>query len=496
MREVMKNPPSPIFVDYILSPNLKKDAANSFDFFNSINKAHLMMLVDQGIVKKDVAKEIYKSTRKLEAKGVGSLNLDAGKEDLSSCIEAFIIADCGAEIGGQLHTGRSRNDLGGTVARMNFRRAALEMGRQINELRECMLNFAKKYTDCVCTGYTCGQPAEPVTIAYQFCAYLTAMERDYARLADGWKRLNQCPLGSCAMAGTTFPINREQVAELLAFDKPGGNCLDSIAARDYILELFADLSIFGINLSRFCQDMYTWSTFEFNYLDIDSSVCMCSSIMPQKKNPVTLEHVKAKAGHLQAAYISASTALKSTPYTQVRDSSIESAHALKDAAYEMESCVQLLKATIDTMKFNTEHMLAVTSDNFSTVSELANAMVRHSGLSFRQAHSVVGRIVRHLLDNNETPSKITPEMVHSCAEEVLGKGLDMTPEQIYAALQPIPNAMARVHTGAPGKAAVEKQLELLEKQLEEDKALNAAREEAIAGARENLEKMIDRLIAQ
>ena len=494
MREVMKNPPSEEIIKYIFGPMLVTDKEKFFSFNNYINKAHLMMLKRQGIVTEETAKTLYKAIRKLEAEGVDALDLDPNREDMSSCIEAYLIKECGATIAGQLHTGRSRNDMGGTATRMSFRKAALSMMDQIDQLRDCMLKFANKNIDAVCSGYTCAQPAEPVTIAYWFCAFLGALERDRARLSDCWKRLNLSPLGACAMAGTTFNISREQTAENMGFIAPVMNCLDAIAARDYILELFADLSIFSVNLSRFCQDLYSYATYEYGFLDVDSSVCMCSSIMPQKKNPVSFEHVKGRAAHLQAAFISASSAIKNTPYTQVRDSSVEAAHSLADVAEMVESCVQLLIKTIDTMEFNTDKMLAETKVNFSTVSELANCLVRNCSISFRQAHSIVGKVVRILLDEDKVPTDITVEMVNTCAEAVLGTPLQITEETILQALDPVQNVAARTHTGAPSKVAVTTQLEALQAQLATDIAANVANRASIQAAVDQLEAEIDALI--
>ena len=210
MREVMKNPPSEEIIKYIFEPMLVTDKEKYFRFNNYINKAHLMMLKSQGIVTEKTAKTLYQAIRKLESEGVDALELDPNREDISSCIEAYLIKECGAAIAGQLHTGRSRNDMGGTTTRMSFREATLTIMDQIDQLRDCMLRFAKNNIDAVCSGYTCAQPAEPVTIAYWFCAYLSALERDRARLSDCWSRLNQSPLGACAMAGTTLisPANR------------------------------------------------------------------------------------------------------------------------------------------------------------------------------------------------------------------------------------------------------------------------------------------------
>ena len=495
MREVMKNPPAEEFVQYILRPLLNKDAAYSFRHFNDINKAHLLMLLRQGIVGEDDARSIFTSIREIEEKGIACISLDPQREDLSSCLEAYIMERCGPDVGGRLHTGRSRNDMGGTVTRMLTRDYYLQACAQLNELRRAMLKIAQEQMQTVFTGYTCAQPAEPVTVGSVFAAYSQALLRDFSRLDALYERLNQCPLGSCAMAGTTFPIDRAMVAGLLGFDRESGSALDGIAARDYLLELFSVLSIYTLNLSRFCQDLYMWGTFEYQYVDIDSSVAMCSSIMPQKKNPVTLEHIKAKSAHLEAAFTSAAGALKNTPYTQVRDSSIESAHCLHDAMHEMEASTRLLIVTLETMHFNIDHMLHTAESNFCTVSELANTIVREGNLSFRQAHSVVGKLVAHLLEHKLRPMDITPELVANISREAIGYTIDLPPATIRTALDPRENAFSRQSTGGPAPEQVAIQLKELEEALAVDMKQNERRIERLKSSRERLDSSVDAVIA-
>ncbi|MEL7563536.1 MAG: argininosuccinate lyase [Dehalobacterium sp.] len=491
MRERLKNPPAPEFIHYILQPLLLKDAQKSFKFFNAINKAHLLMLVKQKIIDPLLAKQIFKAIRETEKRGAENIPLDPSKEDLSSNIEAFIMNQCGADIGGRLHTGRSRNDLGGTVTRMLVRQGMLESCRYLNQLRAAVLALANKYTETVCAGYTCAQPAEPITLAYYFAAHLYAMERDFARLAAAYERLNLCPLGSGAMAATTFNIDRTMVAHLLGFAAETPNSLDGIGARDYILEILAALSTFMINLSRMCQDLYMWATDEFSLIEVDSSVAMCSSIMPQKKNPVTLEHVKAKAAHVQAAYISAAGSLKNTPYTQVRDSSIESAHLIWDAFNEVEASTQLMIVTLNMMRINEERMLDLAKSNFCTVSELANTLVRECDISFRQAHSTVARLVAYLLEHEMKPGDIDSNLLRVIAKEVIGKDIAISEEKIKIALDPQLNAFSRDVSGGPAPKQVCQQLMRLSKQLDADTALTKGRIEALNMAEETLDSRVD-----
>lgn len=495
MREVIKTPPAPEFIEYVLAPLMEKDAAKSFHYFNQINKAHLLMLCRCRIVAAEPARSIFRAIRELEAQGIACIDLDPKREDFSSCVEAYILQRCGADIGGQLHTGRSRNDLGGTVTRMAAREALLRSAGQMNQLRQTMLQLAGANVETVCTGYTCGQPAEPVTVAYYFSGYLHALQRDFARLSGAYERLNQCPLGSCSMAGTSFPIDRAMVAADLGFYQETDNALDGIAARDYLLELLAALAIFGNHLSRFCQDMYIWVTHEFSFAEIGGEVAMCSSIMPQKKNPVTFEHVKGKSAHLLAAFISAAGALKGIPYTQVRDSSIEAAHSLGDALREIEGAAQLLIATLRTMRFSETHLLQMAEENFCTVSELANVLVRDCGLSFRQAHTVVGEAVAAILARGQKPMDITAGLLRDIAEKSCGKAICPTKDMIAAALDAGKNARSRNSAGGPAPDQVRRQLAALSEQLEKDAFWCAARRQELISAEARVEAEIDAILA-
>ena len=281
MREVMKNPPSEEIIKYIFEPMLVTDKEKYFRFNNYINKAHLMMLKSQGIVTEKTAKTLYQAIRKLESEGVDALELDPNREDISSCIEAYLIKECGAAIAGQLHTGRSRNDMGGTTTRMSFREATLTIMDQIDQLRDCMLRFAKNNIDAVCSGYTCAQPAEPVTIAYWFCAYLSALERDRARLSDCWSliSLRSAPVPWQAPP-LISPANRPRRTWVLSTPHELSRChscqrLYSGSLRPEHLQCEPEPLLPG-------SVFYT--TYEYGFLDVDSSV-LCAHPSCRRRRP-------------------------------------------------------------------------------------------------------------------------------------------------------------------------------------------------------------------
>ncbi|WP_248927941.1 argininosuccinate lyase [Paenibacillus hamazuiensis] len=486
MRERLQEPPAQEVIRHLFEPAILSDLERNFYNILDINKAHLLMLVDQNIVTPENGKKIMDAIFKLEKDGSGSMEIDPNLEDLYFNIESCIIRQTGMEIGGQMHTARSRNDLYATLNRICSRTNLIAICSMINGLRSDMLKFAKDHLDVIMPGYTHLQPAEPVTLAHYFSAVLHALDRDYERIFSAFGRLNISPLGSGAMASTSFPIDRRQTAELLGFDDIIRNSIDGVASRDYVLEILSSLGIFMADLSRFSHDLYVWSTDEFSYIEVGNSVAACSSIMPQKKNPITLEHVKAKAAHVQASYVSAFSTLKNTPYTHSRDVNSESVKYYWNALYEVEAAISLLTATLKTLNVNKERMLARTKMNFSTVTELANSLVRDEKLSFRAAHHLVAGLVNHVLEQKRMAEHIDGKLLSRISQEVLGKEIVLSEESICNALDPVRNVESKKTAGGPSPAEVSVQLERLAERLEADKRNLTLKEEQLKRAKEAL----------
>ena len=287
MRERLKVDPSEEVINYLLLPALEAEQKRSFTNIMDINKGHLSMLVSKGIVSREDGLKIMDALEEITRKGASSLELDPKLEELYFNIESALIKIVGVEIGGQLHTGRSRNDLYATLARMNSRDSLLNICEQIVRLREELIGIAENSLYIVMSGYTHMQPAEPVTLAHYLSAILSALERDYQRFIQTFNQINISPLGSGAMASTSFEIDRQETSQLLGFNYAMDNSIDGVASRDYVLEALSAMNILMNNLSRFSHDLYIWSTDEFGTVEVDDSVAACSSIMPQKKNPIT-----------------------------------------------------------------------------------------------------------------------------------------------------------------------------------------------------------------
>lgn len=490
-RGKIKKAPSREIVEYLIRPGIAADLSRSYQTILDINKAHVVMLAQEGIIQRNVAADILRVTGEIAAmRDDPVFEITPDVEDLYFNLERYLIQRTGIEVGGQQHTGRSRNDIIATAARMDSRAIYLRLCGLFLELRKALLDLATSTADAVMAGYTHLQPSEPITFGHYHSAVLNALERDYTRFARAWESLNICPLGGCSMASTTFPINRETTASLLGFDEYMRNSIDCVASRDYALELVGAMAMAANTLSRYAQDLYAWATPEYGYIEVDDSVAVCSSIMPQKKNPITLEHVKGKAAHLEAFWVSVFSALKNVAFTHSRDSSTESVRYFWTALQEMEADLELVTVTVKTLKVNKERMLAAAQSNFCTVTELANYLVRHDGVSFRAAHEVVAMLVDYMLTHGKKANEIQREEVASICREMLGKETSLTPEQVGMALDPALNARSKKARGGTAPEEVMFQLGVIGRAIAEDERVLAARREQVANAKALLEKTV------
>ena len=297
------------------------------------------------------------------------------------------------------------------------------------------------------------------------------------------------------MGSTTFMINRDRTSELLGFSKPLQNSIDCTASRDYCLEIIAALSIAACTLSRFAFDLYIWSTPEYGYIEVDDSVAGCSSIMPQKKNALTLECCKAKAAHLEGFYISVFSSLKNIPFTHCRDSSTEAMRFVWTALSEFEALISLLNVTVKTLSINKERMLSAASSNYCTVTELANYLVRHDGISFRSAHNVVAQLVGYMQEHSKLADEISFADLNPICLEILGHDTSLTDELIKNALNPERNSQCKKVIGGSNVEEVERQLRALSSELTADQGVLQNRIEHLEKAKQALETAVSDLIS-
>ena len=495
-RGKMKKAPAKELVDYLIRPAIATDLERSYQTLLDINKAHVLMLAKQGIIAKDVAKQILQVTQDIAGmQAHPEFEIIPDVEDLYFNFERYLIKRTSLEIGGQQHTARSRNDMFATEIRYDTRRYFLTLCEHFNNLRRSFLKIARENTDAVMSGYTHLQPSEPITLAHYCSAILNAMARDYERMSHVWSTVNQCPLGGGSMGSTTFDIDRHYTAKLLGFDKPLENSLDCVAGRDFTLELAAAMSTAGLTFSRIAMDLTLWATPEYGYIELDDSVSGCSSIMPQKKNPIALEHVRAKSGHLEAFYVSLCTGMKNVPYMHCRDISTESVRYFWTAMTEFLQDADLLNASLREMKVHKEHMVESARRNFCTVTELANYLVRHDNIAFREAHHIVAGVVGNMYDRGLSCADIDRKAINEVSMPNFGFETTMTDELIREALDPVRIAEAKKIIGGTAKEEVAHQLDVLEEQMMKDKAVCAERRDHLAKANAELDALTEAMIA-
>ncbi|GBO94480.1 argininosuccinate lyase [Mesosutterella multiformis] len=495
-RGKIRKPPRESVIRNIISPAIEEDRAHgSFQDYLDINKAHVLMLARQGIISEEVEKAILTATDRMAAMGPEpDFPLDPKLEDMYFNLERHLIEMTSLEIGGQQHTARSRNDLFATSARMAYRRYYFAIAGRFIAMRKAIHALAEKNKDAVFSGYTHLQPSEPITFAHYLSAILASFERDYRRFSDAYRTLDRSPLGGGSMGSTTWNIDRGMTADLLGFSEVIDNSIDCVASRDYGLDIASGMAAAGNTLSRFCFDLYIWATPDYGYVEVDDSDAVCSSIMPQKKNPWTLEHIKGKAAHLEAAWISVFSAMKNTPYTHCQDVNGEALHWLWPAMREMEACLEMMTDTVSGLKFNKERALETARGNFCTAAELANTIVRHDHISFRTAHEIVAEVVNRMIAGNLKADETGLSVIAPVFRDVVGRETTMTEDDVRSGLDPKRIAMAKRVTGGTAPDEVARQLESRLRAIESDDAELAHRIGRVADAKAKLEREVHEVI--
>lgn len=494
-RGKIKTPPDPMVVKYLITPGIENDIRYRFQAFLDCNKAHVLMLKEQKIISKATAKAILQCNVDMANMGdKPTFAIDPAREDFYFNLEAHLIEEVGIEAGGQQHTARSRNDLYATCARLALRNAYFVICEKFNEMRQSILELGKNSVDVVFSGYTHMQPSEPITFGHYCSAILNALERDYRRIAATYEGLNRSPLGGGSMGSTTWPIDRTMTATLLGFDAPIDNSIDCVASRDYVTELLAALSLASNTLSRFCQDLYVWSTPDYGYVEVSDSCAVCSSIMPQKKNPWVLEHIKAKAAHVEACFSSALNVMKNVIYSHNEDVCGEAANYLYPGLHEMEAMCDLMTVSVRGLTLKREHMLEKAKTNFCTVTELANALVRKDGISFRMAHDIVADVVAYMLKYGKAADEIDRSVINPIFEKLFARTTAMMDEEIHAALDPQAIASAKSCLGGTAPAEVQRQLASREEAIKRDIEVCLARKKRVQLAKTRLEECVTNAI--
>ena len=420
--------------------------------------AHASMLAKQGIIEEQEKVEILKGLKSiLEDIENKKLEFTEEYEDIHSFVEANLIDRCG-DVGKKLHTGRSRNDQVALDMKMYVRDEIGEIDLLLKELLTSIYKIMSENVHTYMPGFTHLQKAQPDTLAHHFGAYFEMFKRDRSRLADAKKRLNLCPLGSGALAGTTYPLDRAYTAEVLGFDGPTLNSMDSVADRDYLIETLSALSTVMMHLSRFCEEIIMWNSNEYRFVEIDDGYSTGSSIMPQKKNPDIAELVRGKTGRVYGALMSILTTMKGIPLAYNKDMQ-EDKEFTFDAIDTVKGCIALFNGMISTMAFNKDNMEKSAKNGFTNATDAADYLV-NNGVPFRDAHGIVGRLVLHCIDKGISLDEMSLEEYQEISP--------VFKEDIYEAIS-MKNCVEKRNTiGAPGAEVMTKVLALHKKYLEEN----------------------------
>jgi argininosuccinate lyase len=482
----LKETTAPQVNEFIYRPRLQ-GFADGFANLGDVNKAHIVMLAEQGLIRGEHAAVLARGVLAMEAAGPDAVELDPSREDAYFNYEAHLIGQIGADIGGRLHTGRSRNDILATLDRLRCREALMGLVDALHDVRQAALDQADMFAEVVMPGYTHLQPAQPITYGYYLSAVEQALERDCKRLTQTLESMNQSPLGAAAFAGTPFAIDRGRTAELLGFDGYLDNALDAVGSRDFILESLSHLNLLAVFWSRVAQDYFVWSTHEFSLIDFPDSVAATSSIMPQKKNPTVLEYLKGRSGHITGLLMGASMTIKGSNFSHTGDANREGTRGFWEAAEESLRCLKLLELVLRSATPNVELAVKRAGEDFSTATGLADLIVREADLSFREAHHVVGAVVRLAMDAGLPAHRIDTAMVDVCAEEQLGHPLKLDAQKVRDCLDPSANVQARNSAGGPALSALQPSLQRANALIVRERQANQARHERLAAAQERLQ---------
>ena len=354
--------------------------------------AHVTMLGEQGIVSMEEAQQIIAGLNKIRDQiANGEIAFGVNDEDIHMGIESRLIAEIG-EVGKKLHTARSRNDQCQVDGRLYLKKEIKEIVHRLTYLESVILEKAEQYADSITVGFTHIQHAQPITLGFVFMAYFQMFRRDIERLTDTYERMNLCPLGACALAGTTLPTNRHRTSELLGFAAPTENAMDSVSDRDYTIEFLSDAAISMMHLSRWAEEFVWWNSQEFGFIDIDDSYCTGSSIMPQKKNPDMAELLRGKTGRVYGDLMQMLTIMKGTPLAYNKDFQ-EDKESLFDAVDTWKASVQIFANMLEKTEFRLDRIQKHFSKGFLNATDIAEHFAKQ-GIPFREAHSIVGQMVK------------------------------------------------------------------------------------------------------
>lgn len=475
--------------------SMKEDERIFEDDING-TEAHDIMLFEQEIITREDLKKILSALEKTRLKiKTGKLKLSPKFEDIHEFIESQVIKEIGVEVGGKLHSGRSRNDQVAVDLRMRVRSELNDVSRKVLDLVAALLKVAENHTETLMALYTHTQPAQIGVFAHYLLAYADALLRDFQRLQDCYVKVNRSPLGAGPIGGSSLSIDRNRTASLLGFDGVLENSIDAVSSRDFALETAGALATLMSGLSRMAEDFIVWSSAEFGYVEIADEYASTSSVMPQKKNPCTLELIRGKTGQVYGALTSLLTMTKGVLTGYNRDLQ-ETKLPLWLGFDAVKGSLEVLTGIVSTLKVNRNRTRKAAKESYVFAVDLAERLVQQVGISFREAHILVGNLVKEMVASGVKPRGLRAEMVEKLAVKVLGKKIKVSPELVKGTLNLRSCLVGRKTLGSPAPREVKRMLRSRRKLLAREEARLASRIEALDESERLLRETVKKYVSK
>ena len=482
--------PAPVYAETVLEHNFRDAQRFFLDALLEVHYAHTLMLARQGIIPDASARACIQALDALDREELRTVGYDGRFEDLFFYIESKLEALAGADHAGRMHTARSRNDICIALYRMKARQETLEIAKAVSALRATLLQLARKHARDLMPAYTHTQPAQPTTLGHYLMAYVEVLGRDQTRIQAAYATINRCPLGACAITTTGFPIDREFIAAQLGFEGLQLNSFGAIAATDYLTELAGAVATTMANLGKFTQDLLLWCNPTLGFLRLTDAWVQISSIMPQKRNPVPLEHTRILASRALAEAQGVFTCVHNTPFGDINDSEDDIQPLVFTMTANAQRALKLINGVLAEAEFNTPRMNELAGADFLTVTELADTLVRSEGLSFHEAHHLVSAAVK-ALGGCYTPAAMVARTAE-LAPASIGRALRLPDSALHAALDPRNFVELRGIQGGP--AALEPAMALAAHEAGNASRWTEAKEALLESSSADLHQACDQLI--
>lgn len=466
-----------------------------YNFYHELwnHKAHSIMLYEQGILTRTDVSKILKVLYEIESLGLDQFPLDPHKGELFYNIESYLIEKIGEDPGGRMHSGRSRGDMYVCSERMILREKILQLIDDLIALIETIVELSGKNIQTIMPGYTLLQHAQPTTFAHYLLSFSERFKRDIQRLQETYRRVNMSPMGAAITTGSGFPLNRPRMAELLGFNGVIENTRDAAISRDFTLESATHVAIMLSNLSALADDLNVWCTYEFGMIELSEAYCTTSTIMPQKKNPSSLERIRYLSAECIGNTLTVFAQLK-TQSEQLGD--LEATGPVAWHTFDnAHAALRFMKGVLSTLKIKKEVMEQRARANFAQATQLAEAIVKEKNLAFRTAHRIVGKLVTKCIDQNVPPDEITPEMVDDASIEMTGQPLNIKAETVRKAMDVKYIIEHRNILGGPGRKQVTRMLKKQSSQMEKERGWLLIQQGILKSAKDLVDSIAKKLTA-